>query len=122
MCAVVVGLVLLVVVGRGQADDTKLRNTTRSALQQGGEGVPLGTGVTYQGRLQDSDGNPITDTCDLRFSLWDAESDGSRIGSDCALTEAPVTAGYFTATINADYEFGSDALLGGARWLQVAVR
>jgi len=33
--------------------------------------APAGTAFTYQGRLQ-KDGQPVDDTCDLRFTLWDA--------------------------------------------------
>jgi hypothetical protein len=83
---------------------------------------PAGSGFTYQGRLRDGDGNPIDNTCDLAFSLWDAESGGSQVGSDSTVTGVAVTEGYFTVVVNGGGEFGADAFTGAARWLEVAIR
>src|SRR3972149_3577447 len=55
----------------------------------------LGTAFTYQGRLKDGSGNPINDTCDFEFSLWDEASAGSQIGGDSAVTGVVVADGHF---------------------------
>jgi len=34
----------------------------------------MGTAFTYQGRLEDPPGTPVTATCDFQFSLWDSLS------------------------------------------------
>jgi hypothetical protein len=41
--------------------------------------VPLGAGFTYQGLLKHDD-NPVTDTCDFQFGLYDAASLGTQLG------------------------------------------
>ena len=78
----------------------------------------LGTGFTYQGQLQ-KDGVPVNGTCDLQFSLWDAASDGTQVGTTQEKGNVPVSNGYFTIP---DLDFGSSAFTGAARWLQIAVR
>ncbi|MEJ5309099.1 MAG: hypothetical protein WHX52_04960 [Anaerolineae bacterium] len=77
----------------------------------------LDTAFTYQGRLR-SEGEPVAGTCDLQFSLWDADSSGTQIGSTQTKTGVPVTDGYFTIP---DLDFGG-VFIGDARWLQIAVR
>ena len=77
---------------------------------------PLGTGFTYQGQLKDG-GTPVDGTCDFQFSLWDALSGGSQIGSTLDRT-ADVAGGLFTVQL----DFGSGAFTGDSRWLEIAVR
>ena len=72
---------------------------------------------TYQGELRDS-GGPVNETCDLRFQLRDAAGSGSQVGSTVTLTEVEVSDGLFTAELN----FGTIALVGAGRWLDVGVR
>ena len=81
-----------------------------AALGQGG------TAFTYQGRLTDS-GSPATGNYDLQFVLLDAASGGNALAGT-NLAPVPVTGGLFTVTL----DFGSTALDGSARWLQVTVR
>jgi predicted regulator of Ras-like GTPase activity (Roadblock/LC7/MglB family) len=83
----------------------------------GGPGTPLGTGFTYQGKL-DEDGVPRTGTCDFQFSLWDAAEGGNQIGTTQTETGVALSEGLFTV----DLDFGSTAFWGNARWLQIAVR
>lgn len=87
---------------------------------QGGRGVQaaLGTAFTYQGQLQ-QDGSPVSSNCDFQFSLWDALSGGTQVGTTQEKTSVPVSDGYFTIP---DLDFGNSAFTGDARWLQIAVR
>jgi len=77
----------------------------------------LGTAFTYQGRLN-KDGSPVSGTCDFQFSLWDALSGGTQIGSAITKYNVAVNNGFFTEQI----DFGASAFNGDARWLQIAVR
>jgi hypothetical protein len=83
--------------------------------------APLGAGFTYQGRLQ-RDGSVVSDTCDLVFSLWDAEILGVQSGVTQTVSDVEVTDGYFTVELNDGGQFGGDAFAGEGRWLQVAVQ
>ncbi len=76
-----------------------------------------GTAFTYQGRLRSS-GAPYTGNCDFQFSLWNAASGGTQIGSTVTASPVFVHAGLFTTTIN----FGDGAFNGEERFLQIAVR
>ncbi len=90
-----------------------------------GEGLlqaPLGSGFTYQGQLKDSGGNPIDSTCSFTFSLWDAVSGGTQVGSDSVVAGVAVVGGYFAALVNGGGEFGAGAFAGEARWLEIAVQ
>jgi hypothetical protein len=77
----------------------------------------LGTAFTYQGRLN-KDGNPVSGTCDFQFSLWDALSGGTQIGSTITKYNVAVNNGFFTEQL----DFDASAFNGDARWLQIAVR
>jgi hypothetical protein len=96
-----------------------------SAIGQG-EGpsasAVLGAGFTYQGELADGGGRPVSSSCDFRFGLWDAASGGTQVGAASTVLAVPVAQGLFTASVNAGGEFGANAFVGQARWLQVAVR
>ena len=81
----------------------------------------LGTGFTYQGELQN--GNEVVNgTCDFQFSLWDAQSGGSQIGTTQTANGVQVAGGRFTTVVNQGNEFGQNAFDGQARWLQLSVR
>jgi hypothetical protein len=79
--------------------------------------VPLGTAFTYQGQLKVDDA-PYTGTCDLEFSLWDALTNGTQIGSTLTKTNVGVAAGFFTLTL----DFGTGRFQGDGRWLDIQVR
>ena len=60
---------------------TKMKNTIKTSMLMLGISVLLSTSssslpglITYQGRLTDSVGNPITNTVEVTFTLWSAES------------------------------------------------
>lgn len=78
----------------------------------------VGTGLTYQGRLQVS-GTPVNGTADLQFRLFDSSSGGFQIGPTASYSNVNVTDGL--VTINS-IDFGDQAFNGNARWLEVAVR
>jgi hypothetical protein len=78
---------------------------------------PLGTAFTYHGQLQQS-GSPVNSLCDFQFSLWDASTTGTLIGTTQAVNNVSVSNGLFTALL----DFGAGAFNGDARWLEIAVR
>jgi hypothetical protein len=82
----------------------------------------LGSAFTYQGRLRDSGGTPIEDTCDFTFGLWDAESGGTQVGTDSLVSGVAVADGYFAVSVNSGGEFGTFAFAGEERWLEIAVQ
>jgi len=76
-----------------------------------------GSAFTYQGRLT-SGGAPVNGQCDFQFSLFDAASAGTQIGSTQPATNVSVMNGLFTVAI----DFGGGAFNGAARWLEIGVR
>lgn len=81
-----------------------------------GQGT-LGTGFTYQGRL-DADAVPLNGTADFQFSLYDAPTLGTLLAGPVTVASITVADGLFTAQV----DFGAAAFNGDARWLQIAVR
>jgi hypothetical protein len=79
--------------------------------------VALGTGFTYQGRLLLS-GTPLSGTCDLQFTLWDAGTGGTQVGITQTASALSVSDGEFTVVL----DFGAEPFAGDARWLEVSVR
>lgn len=81
------------------------------------QAAPMGTAFTYQGHLYDA--NYAADGLyDFAFKLYDANSGGSKIGTDVNVGDVDVIDGYFTVEL----DFGSSAFDGDARWLEVGVR
>lgn len=79
----------------------------------------VGTTFTYQGRLTDGGGKPLTGAYDFEFRLYDGSGGGAnQIGGDVPVNDKQVDEGLFTVTL----DFGSDAFTGEARWLEVRVR
>jgi hypothetical protein len=77
--------------------------------------TPLGTAFTYQGSLTDG-GVPATGNYDFEFSLYNAESLGTQVGSTVPKGNVPVTDGLFTVQL----DFGG-VFDGTALWLQIGV-
>ena len=77
----------------------------------------LGTAFSYQGRLTEASA-PANGSYDLRFTLFDAATAGTAVGTTLDVTGVVVTRGLFTVSL----DFGSTAFTGDARWLEVAVR
>lgn len=85
----------------------------------------MGTGFTYQGKLENPPGTAVDDTCDFRVGLWDAATLGNQIGTSPQTKLAvAVENGIFTlgppATTALD--FGADSINGQARWLDIEVK
>ena len=76
----------------------------------------VGTAFTYQGQLK-SDGESVTDECDMAFRLADRNTGGNQVGSALTMT-VPITGGLFTANL----DFGSGVFNGDARWLGIRVK
>jgi hypothetical protein len=77
-----------------------------------------GPGFIYQGFVGASENR----TCDFQFSLWDSAAGGSQFGSTETETNVLVTRGRFVVVLNDADQFGSNALIGEARWLEIALR
>jgi len=77
----------------------------------------LTTAFTYQGRLTDDSGAPISSSCDFQFTLWDDPAAGNQIGPLLNPTGVVVTGGLFTVQLDFGPVFDGTAL-----WLEVAVR
>ncbi len=75
----------------------------------------LGTIFTYQGRLN-RDGAPVTDTCNLRFNLYSAETGGASLATQ-SVNGVAVADGLFTARI----DFGA-VFQGQAYWVETSVQ
>ena len=76
-----------------------------------------GTAFTYQGQLQNN-GSPANGNYDFEFSLSNAPSGGSQVGSTITQTAIGVTNGQFTTTI----DFGTGIFTGPSYWLSISVR
>ncbi len=87
------------------------------ALFVGAETVSAqGTAFTYQGRLE-TNGTPVNGFYDFQFSLYNAATGGTQVGSTITQTAIGVTNGLFTTSLN----FGS-VFTGNATWLSISVR
>lgn len=82
-----------------------------------GAAAAQGTAFTYQGQLKRS-GSPHNGTCSFRFSLFDAASGGTQVGSTQTINGVNVVNGLFTVLI----DFGAGPFTGDARWLETAVQ
>ena len=78
-----------------------------------------GTGFTYQGRLNDGAG-PASGIYDLRFSIYNAVSDGVQQGGTLTNAATAVSNGLFTVTL----DFGAGIFSPGriAGWKSVCGR
>ncbi|MDY7080245.1 MAG: hypothetical protein SXV54_25465 [Chloroflexota bacterium] len=106
------GVLALLAVVTAQAGPLAQRLDPQSSV---GPQAALGTGFTYQGRL-DSDGEPVAGNCEMAFRLYDDGAAGSQVGS-AITTTVPITDGLFTVNL----DFGSGAFDGEARWLGISV-
>jgi hypothetical protein len=79
--------------------------------------APLGSAITYQGRLE-RNGIPVNGNCNLIFKLYDASSTGTQIGTTLTLSNQTLTEGLFVGSL----DFGPGAFNGQARWLDIQVQ
>lgn len=75
----------------------------------------LGTSFAYQGHLAFTN-SPVTDTCDMRFDLFDNMSGGNQIG-ETNLVPTFVEDGAFSAQL----DFGEGSFDGGGRFIEIGV-
>ena len=78
--------------------------------------APVGTAFTYQGRLK-SAGQPANGNYDLRFTLYDAATNGAVVAGPLTNAAVVVSNGYFIVVL----DFGA-VFTGNAGWLEIAVR
>jgi len=79
--------------------------------------MTLGSTFTYQGYLTGANG-AVSGTCDFQFSLYDALTSGTQIGTTLTKTNVTVSNGTFSTPL----DFGVTAFDGTDRYLQIAVR
>src|SRR4051812_39472229 len=78
--------------------------------------TPMGTAFTYQGRLTNA-GSPTNDTVDIKFTLYDAATAGTLLGTT-TIPGIVVRNGLFTVKL----DFGPLGFkAGAARWLEIQV-
>jgi hypothetical protein len=77
----------------------------------------LGTGFTYQGKLTDSSGLPLSGSYSMNFKLFDAASGGVQVGSTVTLPGVAVSGGLFTVNL----DFGPSAFNGRKLWIETSV-
>ena len=87
------------------------------ALPGGSVFAETGTAFTYQGHLTQSS-SAVDQTCGFQFSLYDALSSGSQVGSTLTKSSVSVSSGLFSVSL----DFGTSAFAGAKRWLASAVR
>lgn len=90
--------------------------TILATTAQAQEGVSLGTGFTYQGRLE-SGGLPFSGDVSMTFRLFNLPVVGVQAGSDITINPVTVTNGLFAV----DLDFGPGIFTGAARFLEVEV-
>ena len=79
----------------------------------------VGAAFTYQGRLTDAQGAPLTGTYDFEFELYDGRGSGaSQVGSTITVNDKQVDDGLFTVEL----DFGTNVFAGDPRWLEIYVR
>jgi hypothetical protein len=76
-----------------------------------------GTAFSYQGQLQNN-GSLASGIYDLRFTIYDAATNGNLIAGPLTNSATCVTNGLFTVTLN----FGQGVFTGPCRWLELDVR
>jgi hypothetical protein len=81
------------------------------------EAEPMGSAITYQGRLMDGN-SPADDFYEFQFRLYDSPEDGNQLGHTVGLRGIDVIDGYFTVLL----DFGAGVYNGDARWLEIETR
>lgn len=101
-----IGLALLVALG-----------ARLTLAQDAGTRSSVGSAFTYQGRLTNAAGNPVDDTCNFRFSLWNDATTGTQTGSTLDMPGIQLEGGLFTAQLDFGPVFDGTAL-----WLKIEVQ
>ena len=81
--------------------------------------------ISYQGRLTDNMGKPVTSTVDVTFTLWDAETNGNQLGGGFSDTDTvtPDSNGIYSTMIGDDPAnlVPQSVFSGDSVWLNVNV-
>lgn len=115
---VVVAAVLLLTVAAGWAQGPAQDSPAELVPGSVTSPMALGNAIGYQGQIE-LDGAPVNGSCDFQFSLWNAASGPTQIGSTQTRTGVAVNDGLFMVD---GLDFGATAFNGDPRWLQIAVR
>ncbi|MDX9956704.1 MAG: pectinesterase family protein, partial [Anaerolineae bacterium] len=78
---------------------------------------PLTNEFTYQGRLMDSAGAPVTGPCDFRFSLYQSSAGNDPVGNVQSVSNVTLDEGYFSVGL----DFGVAVFTGDGRFMKVEV-
>jgi hypothetical protein len=84
------------------------------SVTSAGAGSPMGNSFSFQGKIR----NAYTGYCDMIFSLWDAASSGTQIGTDITRNRVQTTGGTFSQVL----DFGAGAINGDGRWVETEAR
>jgi len=87
------------------------------ALVLSAASIAAAQAIPFQGLLTDNVGTPLDGTYDLQFTLYDAVSGGSPVGSAINIGDIVIAGGI----VNTELNFG-DAFWSADRWLEVGVR
>jgi hypothetical protein len=88
-------------------------------------GAAQTTAFTYQGKLADNNGNPLSGNYDFQFSLFDQLAAGAQIGSTQTVTNLTVNNGIFAVTLDFVNCAGCSCATcfnGSPRFLAIAVK
>ncbi len=99
---------------------TTIKNIALAIFLAAGAGPALaqGTAFTYQGELQDSS-SPVNTPADFEFSLFNAATGGTQVGSTVTRSGVSVSSGLFTTPV----DFGVNPYTSNqALFLEIAVR
>jgi cytoskeletal protein CcmA (bactofilin family) len=75
--------------------------------------------MTYQGKLTDSSGNPLTGTYSIVFTIYDASSGGSNLWTETR--SVPATKGAYSLVLGEGTAIGTSVFDGNERWLGIKV-
>src|SRR5262245_12288191 len=76
-----------------------------------------GSAFTYQGRLTDG-ASAASGLYDLRFTIYDAVTNGTAVGGPLTNSPTGVSNGLFTVTL----DFGASVFTGADRWREIGAR
>ena len=75
--------------------------------------------IDYQGFLSGIQGQPISGTVTIKFSMWDAAQAGNELWNERQTLD--VHLGYFTAHLGSSTSFPHELFENGSRWVQLEV-
>ena len=114
----VLTFLLVMAAPTGQAGESRPDQMLTETVTSVRPEAAVGSAFTYQGLLNENS-SPVSANCDFEFSLWNAATGGTQVGSSVNKLNVGVSKGLFKA----DLDFGEAAFLTGeARWLQTLVR